>query len=461
MKKLVSWLIVMMILCTSASAMEMASAQVDWSRLERYASFEEEGSVWSVMSNQAAAALARMSSETAPYSGYACFGLELTGDRDTGVVVPVLAVYYAGSLTLNGEAISIAADGVRYDMIVYREEIELGRNKAEKLTAPLDAEGLDMIRAMLTAEDVVVRLAGDQTFTMEPETKKTYASAREELSARSMEALESMLNEFEALGDYELWDLNEDWWTRTRGVEPAFRAILLPDEEEADSDEEALSVQLKVPMYALSRGSQGADVRALQELLIEKGYMQGRADGGYGDGTVRAVRAAQQWLGLAPTGMADETLIRLLDESAAVYTDEEIVEKAVSENGVELYTAEGLCELTVSRFWFADAVESAGGDRRTVSDRDNTLIVYEGTVKNLSQDDLDFYWRLSAVVRYGEYEYPCALVCERNEGATLSSTLTPLSEARLLAYAEIPENIAGEGDWTLEIQAGESSFSFN
>lgn len=458
MKKLVSWMVVMMLLCTSASALEMASAQPDWSRFERYASLEEEGAVWSVMSNEAAAALARMSAEIAPYSGYACFGLELTGDRDVGVVVPVLAVYYAGSQTLNGEVVSVAADGVRYDMIVYREEIELGRNKAEKLTAPLDAEGLDMIRAMLTAENVVVQLVGAQTFTMEPETKKTYATAREELSARSMDALESMLNEFDALGSYELWDVNEDWWTRTHGMEPTFCATLLPDEEASESDEEELPVQLKAPMYALSRGSQGANVRALQKLLIEEGYMQGQADGGYGEGTVRAVRAAQQWMGLTPTGMADETLVRRLSGNVVLYGNEETV---ASQETVEMYTAEGLCELTVSRFWFADAVESAGGDRRTVSDRDNTLIVYEGTVKNLSQDDLDFYWRLSAVVRYGEYEYPCALVCERNEGATLSSTLTPLGEARLLAYAEIPETIAGVGDWTLEIRAGESFFSFN
>lgn len=453
MKKLVSLILAVMLLCTSAFAMEKSAAQPDWNRLEKYASFEENGTLWSVMSNQGAAALARMSVEAAPYSGYACFGLELTGDSETGIVVPVLAVYYAGSLALNGEIVSIAADGVRYDLSVYSETITLGRNKVEKLTAPLNAEGLDMIHAMLAAEEINVYLVGEQTFKMEPEQKKTYASAREELSARSLDALESMLNEFEAMGEYKLWDLNEEWWLRTRGVEPAFCVTQLPAEEAAEEAVE-LAVELDEPMYVLSRGDQGNEVRDLQKMLIETGYMQGTADGGYGEGTVRAVRAAQKWLGLMPTGIADETLIRLLSGEAPADNGPE----TISMEAVELMTAEGLCELTVERTWFADAVESSKGDRRTVTDLDNAMVIYEGTIKNLSKEDLDFYWQLSAAAKFGEYEYPCVLVCERNEGAALASILPPLGEARLLIYAEVPETIAGEGEWSLTITAGENTF---
>ena len=452
MKKLVALILAMMLLCTSALALEKSAAQPDWNRLEKYASFEENGTLWSVMSNQAAAALARISAETAPYSGYACFGLELMGDSETGIVVPVLSAYYAGSTALDGTVISIAADGVRYDLAVYSEDITLGRNKVEKLTAPLNAEGLDMIRAMLAAEEVNVYLVGEQTFKMQPEEKKNYVSTREELSARSMEALESMLNEFEAMGEYKLWDLNEDWWIRTRGMEPQFCVTQLPAEETEEAVE--LPVDLEEPMYLLSRGDTGNDVRDLQKLLVEAGYIQGAVDGGYGEGTVRAVRAAQKWLGLMPTGMADEKLVCLLSGEIPADNDPE----TISMKATELLTAEGLCELTVERSWFADAVESTKGDRRTVTDLDNTLVVYEGSIKNLSKEDLDFYWQLSAVAKYGEYEYPCMLVCERNEGATLASMLTPLGQARLLIYAEIPETIAGEGEWSLEITAGENTF---
>ena len=452
MKKLVALILAMMLLCTSALALEKSAAQPDWNRLEKYASFEENGTLWSVMSNQAAAALARISAETAPYSGYACFGLELMGDSETGIVVPVLSAYYAGSTALDGTVISIAADGVRYDLAVYSEDITLGRNKVEKLTAPLNAEGLDMIRAMLAAEEVNVYLVGEQTFKMQPEEKKNYVSTREELSARSMEALESMLNEFEAMGEYKLWDLNEDWWIRTRGMEPQFCVTQLPAEEAEEAIE--LPVDLEEPMYLLSRGDTGNEVRDLQKLLVEAGYIQGAVDGGYGEGTVRAVRAAQKWLGLMPTGMADEKLVCLLSGEIPADNGPE----TISMKATELLTAEGLCELTVERSWFADAVESTKGDRRTVTDLDNTLVVYEGSIKNLSKEDLDFYWQLSAVAKYGEYEYPCMLVCERNEGATLASMLTPLGQARLLIYAEIPETIAGEGEWSLEITAGENTF---
>jgi len=120
---------------------------------------------------------------------------------------------------------------------------------------------------------------------------------------------------------------------------------------------------------------------------------------------------------------------------------------------VRMYPMAGVCELTVERHWIADAVESLGGDRRSASDADDTLVVYEGTVKNLSQDDLDFYWQLSATARNGEYEYPCVLVCERNEGASLKTALPPLGEARLLIYAEVPE-VAVSGEWTLTIYVG-------
>ncbi len=444
-KRLISLILALMLACVPALAMEKAAPAADWAALEKYASFEENGTVWTVRSNQGAAALNRMGSETAPYAGYACFGLELTGDSETGLIVPVLAFYYAGGTKLNAQNVSIAAGGVRYDAALAAETIQLGKNSVEKMTAPLDEAGLQMIHEILNAEEVNIALQGEVTFNMEPDQKATYASAREELSARSLSALSDMLYEFERLGGYDLWDLNEIWWERTRGVEPMLQATALPAEDIATTEEPA--VEFKAPMYMLSRGAQGEAVRDLQELLIDAGYLQGKADGGYGEGTVRAVRAAQLYLGLMPTGAADETLVsRLLGGAPA---DGPAV---VSEEAVRLYTLGEACEVTVERHWIADAVESAGGDRRTVTDKDDTLIIYEGTVRNLSQDDLDFYWQLTASVKCGGYEYPCVLVCERNEGASLRTALPPIGEARLLIYAEVPET-AADGEWALTLGA--------
>ena len=70
-------------------------------------------------------------------------------------------------------------------------------------------------------------------------------------------------------------------------------------------------------------------------------------------------------------------------------------------------------------------------------------------------EDLDFYWQLSAKVACGGYEYPCVLVCERNEGASLATSLPPMGEARLLIYAEVPETMA-RSEWTLTVSADET-----
>ena len=451
MKKLVSLLLaLLMVMGGCALAMERSSIEIDWNALEKYAAYEENGTVWTVRSNQTQAALARISADSAPYNGYACFGLELTGDQETGVIVPVLAFYYAGTVQLNGQTASIAVNGMRYDLLLAKEEIQLGKNKVERLTAPLDEAGLQMIHELLNSEEISILLQGDVTYEMEPLQEEEYDSTREELAGRSLEGLSNMLYEFEKLGEYGLWDLNEAWWERTRGVEPEMVKTALPAEEEIEIGE----IELEEPMYMFSRGDSGEQVKKVQQLLIDKGYMIGKADGSYGNGSIRAVRAAQKFLGLMETGCADEKLIRLLQDDASMMDGDAVI----SMEAVELLTAEGLCELTVERSWTADAVESEGGDRRVVSDKDDTLIIWEGTVKNLSTEDLDFYWQLSATAKLGEYEYACVLVCERSEGAKLASALPPLGEARLLIYAEVPETVAGETAWTLEIEAGDTVF---
>lgn len=452
MKKWISLILTVLILataCAPAYAMEKAASMPDEDLLEKYASYEENGTIWTVRSNQGAAALARIAAETAPYSGYACFGMELTGDSATGLTVPVLAFYYAGSEDLNADMAYVAVNGVRYDLKLTCEKLSLGKNYAERLTVALNEEGLSMVRDMLNAEEITIALVGDKTFEIKPEKKDTYASAKAELAARSMDALADMLALFDTTGGYDLWDLNDSWWQRMYGTEPAMQTVKLP-EDEIEINEE-LTISLEEPMYMLSRGDNGSDVRDLQKLLIACGYLQGTADGGYGEGTVRAVRAAQTFLGLMPTGNADEALIRLLSGEAVA--DNAVVSAETS----EVVSLGGVCELTIDRFWIADAVESVGGDRRTASDADDTLLIYEGTVKNLSVDELDFYWQLTAEAGFGDYSFDCTLACERNDGATLSSTLPPLGEARLLIYAEVPEIAADANDWQLTVTAnGES-----
>ena len=73
----------------------------------------------------------------------------------------------------------------------------------------------------------------------------------------------------------------------------------------------------------LSKGSRGAEVRALQERLKELGYYTIGVDGDYGNGTVRAVASFQFRHGLKATGNADEETLGLLYSSQARVAPEE------------------------------------------------------------------------------------------------------------------------------------------
>lgn len=62
-------------------------------------------------------------------------------------------------------------------------------------------------------------------------------------------------------------------------------------------------VQGEVPFWrALAPGAKGGDVAALQELLIDQGHLDGEADGDFGPGTLRAVRAWQKAEGREQSG---------------------------------------------------------------------------------------------------------------------------------------------------------------
>ncbi len=56
---------------------------------------------------------------------------------------------------------------------------------------------------------------------------------------------------------------------------------------------------------SLEYGSRGETVQALQERLIELGYLDGTADGIYGNMTTEAVKQAQQAMNMEQTGIAD------------------------------------------------------------------------------------------------------------------------------------------------------------
>ena len=66
----------------------------------------------------------------------------------------------------------------------------------------------------------------------------------------------------------------------------------------------------------LKIGSKGSDVKALQNKLIELGYLSGKADGVYGSKTAAAVKAFQQASKLTADGVAGEKTISKLESAS-------------------------------------------------------------------------------------------------------------------------------------------------
>lgn len=66
-------------------------------------------------------------------------------------------------------------------------------------------------------------------------------------------------------------------------------------------------------LETVRRGSDSADVKALQSALIDVGYLTGSADGQFGSKSAAAVSAFQAAMGLKQTGVADPLLQLLLD----------------------------------------------------------------------------------------------------------------------------------------------------
>lgn len=66
------------------------------------------------------------------------------------------------------------------------------------------------------------------------------------------------------------------------------------------------------PLPTLMRGNINEDVRAMQQALIEMGYLDDAADGNFGRKTEAAVKAYQKAMGLIETGIADSATLKLI-----------------------------------------------------------------------------------------------------------------------------------------------------
>lgn len=450
-KKLLAWLALSGMIVTGASAQTLSCAAdpIELSSLERYPSctVSAETGRWSVRANPADALLDRFWTYAEVNSASLCaFTLEIEGDADTGVWSPVLKIYYSGSRALNATAVSVAADGVRYDFAASSSEISHAKDSAELISAPLTKEALNAIRAMISAEEVAVRIIGERTYTAELDREAT--GTRTRIEAASLNALEAGLALLEEAGlsGYDLWDLSAADWKSVHGFVPAY--------ETAEVVAQVGGEEVTDVFGMVESGDQTRAAKAAQQILIDAGFMSGSTSGTYGENSVAAARRAQRWLGRIETGCMDAHL-----ENALLHgTDNELPDES---DWQDL----GSVQLQLNRWWFADGVSAANApdSLQSASNADNTLVIADGMIRNLAAEDLKLFAHTSAKVIYnGTAAYEASLLCECDGGTRLDMTMLPMAQTRFVVFAEVPGWLAqdAQAKWSLEITAGGETMEY-
>ena len=434
-----------------AQTATLAAAPVNPVDFEFYPSYSvnEETGRWSVQANQADALMERFWNYGTKYGTALCvFHLAVEGDVRTGVWSPVMRFAYMNGREMNATAVSILADGVRYDLAASSSFETRGRGKAEIITAPLTADAAQMIEAMMNAQDVRVRLLGDEIYTLRID-RETSAQKRQ-VEAASMDGLAAGLSLLEEAGlsAYALWDLSADAWESLYGFRPAAACesvTAVMGEEEIDD-----------AFGMIAPADRSAAAKLAQLTLRDSGFLSGAVTETFTHAAADATKRAQQYLGRIPTGCMDVSLMNALVQGRV--TEEK--------NMPELLSLGGAADVILNRWWFAGGVgASCGGDSiRTTANSDNRMLVADGWIRSLSPETMYLFMQMEAQLVYNDtYRYEAEVACECNEGTALDTVLLPMAQARLVAYAEVPAPLAmdEQAQWRMELTLGGETLCFD
>ena len=452
-KKLLAWLALSGLTVAGAAAepaaLIRAAAPVEINGFERYPSctVNAETGRWSVRANPADALLDRFWTYAESNSASVCaFALEIEGDANTGVWSPVLQFYYSGSKDLNASAVSVLADGVRYDFAASSEAISRDKDTAERISAPLTKEALSAVHAMIAAEEVSVRIIGEKTYTAELNRDAT--GTRTRIEAASLSGLEAGLALLEQAGlsEYDLWDLSAADWECAHGFVPAF--------ETAEVVKEIGGVKVSDDFGMVEYGDQINAVKPAQQALIDAGFMSGSTSGTFGENSVNAARRAQQWLGRIQTGCMDAQLEKALVEGVCAEAADETQWQSL-----------GTVQLQLNRWWFADGVSASNAPEsvQSVMNADNKLAIADGMIRNIASEELKLFTQASArMVCNGAAAYEATVLCECDGGSRLDMTMLPMAQARLVVYAEVPGWLAQDESaaWSLHFTVGGETMEY-
>ena len=379
--------------------------------------------------------------------GALAFRTEIWGNTNTGIAYPVLKLFYMGT-TLNVNAVSVAVNGKRYDFNALGSVVEDGRKATEEIVVFLDLAGLEMLNEVLDAQSAYVLLSGESgRMSIKAEyTEADNANARAQLASDSVRAL-AFPDGAPIFDDYAFMGEARAIFTHKTGLVPrvAVKAVSEPCDLALD---EHLGLMIE------SAPANG--LRDMSRLLITSGYMAGDVEGKVSDEFIAGVRRAQSHFGLLVNGVADAELINLLEADAAP--------EDIQVNLPETY--EFVCDeaqFSLNRWWVAKTVETTiPGGGKTVSDKDNTLLIADGKIQSIGVEAMALAWEAGAEVVYnGKWSFPAYLYCENNGGESFSTTLAMLAKTRLVIVSEVPEYLTeAAGSWALKLTLGEKTYSF-
>lgn len=446
--KMLAWILLAAMPMTGAACAESvqrAAAPVELCDFEHYPSFtgSSETGRWSLRANEADALVYRFEDYVDSSGGEFCaFWLEARGSLTTGLWSPVLCVRYAGYDTVDARAISILADGVRYDLAARTAS---GEGEPELICAPLTLDAVNALRSLSNAADVQLRLLGEENYTakIDPDT----TNSRRRIEAASLAGIGAGLQLMDNLGvqQYALWDLTAADWENQHGFSPAFSLCKV----ENTLGEAALSDDFGMIEY----GDQTTSAREAQQILIDAGFLSGSAASTYGRSAREAALRAQQYLGMVETGCVDAQLARSLAQGRIADEQTAIDWRALGDSA----------QISIDRFWLADGVSAINNPAsvQTAYNSDNVLLAADGWIRNISAGELKLFSGVEAKAVFGgKYEYEATVLCEANGGTALDMSLLPMAQARLIVYAEVPPELAKESGWIIRLSAGDAALEY-
>ena len=207
--------------------------------------------------------------------------------------------------------------------------------------------------------------------------------------------------------------------------------------------------------------SEGDDVKALQERMIELGLYAGEANGYYGALMVNSVKSIQSVLGLRPTGVVDESLLEILNSDESPSSTISTLTEGMSGPAVtslqQMLAALGLYEGACSGEYDSDTVEAVKAFQRALDYEEDGI-----ATAALQQDMLDSFSYLERTygdtgyaLTYEEQTYETATInaskrlnmrAKRSTDSTIVKRLDPGTEVEIIEH---------DGGWS-KIRCGEA-----